>query len=410
MAKRSSAGSHIRQGIVIPADECYDVDMRIDYKFRKLISQYVLLIALFIIAFLSLCGCSGDARPPGADMPVAGGAPEQSGSSAGAVQNVTEPSESAAPFVFLFMSDTQADPLTGDYSAFGAMLARAVADRKPELLLLGGDTVNDGADEDEWRAFWDAAGPALEGLAVAAAAGNHDNKTLLAGQFTLPDAAPEQPGRGWFYSFDMSNVHFIVLDSNIMGAAKAEDIAWLEADLAGEAAASADWRVAVCHHPFLTVIASPKDEARAQTMRDSFLPLLIEYGVDLLLVGHQHNYARSLPMRGSEPARPDSTSARAGESGLVQVMVASGGKASYTHDARPYLALTAEAPNYLALSADFGTLSVAAYDADGVVIDAFVLGPAAPSRSQAAETSGQPRAAETADPVGAADLEETNDG
>ncbi|MCL1805700.1 MAG: metallophosphoesterase [Clostridiales bacterium] len=278
------------------------------------------------------------------------------------------------------MSDTQADPLTGDYGAFGALLTRAVADRRPELLLLGGDTVNDGADEDEWRAFWDAAGMALDGLAVAAAAGNHDNKALLANQFTLPDAAPERPGEGWFYSFDMKGVHFVILDSNIMGAANEADIAWLEADLSGEAAAAADWRIAVCHHPFLTVINSPKDEARAQTMRDSFLPLLVEYGVDLLLTGHQHNYARSLPMNagGDAAIRSDTVDAGSLGSAFVQLMAASGGKASYTHDDRPYLARTAEAPNYLALLAEGDSLSVTAYSADGGVIDSFTLIAAAP--------------------------------
>jgi len=223
-------------------------------------------------------------------------------------------------------------------------------------LVLGGDTVNDDADEDEWRDFKQAAGSSLNEMLVAAAAGNHDNSKHLAGRFDWPVAAPETPYQGYFYSFDMSGVHFIIMDSNIMGAAKEEDIAWLEADLSGDAAVKADWRVAVCHHPFWPVAEIPKDINRAQTIRENFLPLLEEYSVDILLVGHQNIYSRCAP-----------------EQGPVQVMVASGGKKSYTPVERPYLVIADDAPNYALVSVTNSELVVNAYDAFGSVIDSFAL-------------------------------------
>ncbi|MCL2163539.1 MAG: metallophosphoesterase [Oscillospiraceae bacterium] len=273
-----------------------------------------------------------------------------------------------APFVFLFMSDTQPDPQVGDYGGLNALLTQALAhfdgENKPGLMLLGGDTVNDGSDESEWASFWQAVGASLDGIPIAAAVGNHDNKTLIAEQFTWPDAAPVRPGQGFFYSFDMNGVHFTVLDSNILGAANEEDIVWLEADLSSQTAMEADWRVVLCHHPFFPAANIPKDVARAQTMRENFLPTLEQFGVDLLLVGHQHMYSRSLPMSGGGQT----------PRGIVQVMAASGDKADYTPETdQSYLAVTAPAPNFALISANDDTLTVTAYGSSGEVIDYFSL-------------------------------------
>jgi len=264
------------------------------------------------------------------------------------------------------MSDTQSDPQTGDYSGLGHLIARAAAHldtNQPRLLLLGGDAVNDGANADEWNDFWQAVGDSLDGFTIAAAAGNHDNKPLLTEQFTMPDTVPQRSDQGWFSSFTMSGIHFTILDSNIMGAANTEDVAWLEADLSSAAAQKADWRIAVSHHPFWPIANIPRDIARAETMREFFLPIMETYSVDLLLVGHQHVYARSLPMLGNETA-PE---------GIVQIMAASGDKTSYPPDNHPYLAMTAQAPNYVLLEATSSALSLTAYDAAGNVIDVFTL-------------------------------------
>jgi len=307
-----------------------------------------MLMAAFL---LCLCACTGGTATP----------PAQSAHGEGATAD--------APLVLLYLSDTQADPAIGDYSGFGTILSQALAvsadlydGRKPDLLLLGGDAVNDGADESEWRDLHQAVGLSFEGMTVAAAAGNHDNNALLAEQFLYPDTTPER-GRGWFYSFTIKGVHITVLDSNIMGAANAEDIAWLESTLSASAAEEADWRIALCHHPFFPVSSIPRDLQRAQTMREYFLPLLEHYGVDLILTGHQHVYARSLPMQKAEPT----------QEGVIHVMAASGDKASYTPEDRPYLAVTAPAPNYVLITAQSGELSLTAYDANDDIVDTFSI-------------------------------------
>ena len=270
------------------------------------------------------------------------------------------------PSVFLYFSDMQPDPETGDYSGLGELLAQAKKScAAPAMIIIGGDSVNDGGDESEWRAFHDAADEWFKGTVTAAVAGNHDNYDLLAGQFDYPDEAPTEQRRGYFYSLIVGSVFFVMLDSNIMGAADQRDIQWLQNALQSDAARQSDWRIAVMHHPMWTVVDNPKDGQRSETMRDSFLPLLEEYGVSLILCGHQHVYARTLPMRGE-------TLAEDGR-GIIQTMAASGDKASYAMGERDYISASAQAPNYVLLTADSDTLVITAYDGDGSIIDEITI-------------------------------------
>lgn len=330
-------------------------------------------LTLVLILSLTLIGCTAtdpaETTPPGdtapsADITLPGG------TDADNIPGTPESTPlSSREFSFLFFSDTQADPETGDYSETGELLARAAAQTDNiGLVVFGGDTVNDGGDADEWLRFHQAAGPALEGLTTAAIPGNHDNYPLLAGQFDYPANAPGRPGEGWFYSFVMGPVFFVMLDSNIMGAANEADIEWLRNTLQSADAQQAAWRVVVMHHPMWPAASIPKDAERAETMREHFLPVMEDYRVDLILCGHQHSYARGAPMSGDSTASQDS-------GGIVQVMVASGGKGAYTVEDSDYIAISANAPNYLLVTADYESLSAVAYDASGTIIDSFSVLP-----------------------------------
>ena len=268
-------------------------------------------------------------------------------------------------FSFLFFSDTQPDPETGDYSGFGELLSTAVSRvTTPELIIFGGDTVNDGGDEAEWEAFKNAVGQSLDGSITAAVAGNHDSYMLLAEQFDYPTTAPHSPGEAFFYTLHYGGVFFVMLDSNIMGAANQKDVDWLQNELQSDAALQADWIIAVMHHPMWPVADNPKDVQRAEKMREYFLPLLEDNGTDLILCGHQHIYSRTMPMRAENAADNGQ--------GIIQIMVASGDKASYAAAERDYLAAESATPCYLMITIDKDSLSVTAYDAVQA-IDEFVI-------------------------------------
>ena len=267
-------------------------------------------------------------------------------------------------FSFIFMSDTQADPEIGDYKPFGDLLEQALDhESQPQMLILGGDNVNSGNLSAEWDAFWDAADGMLDDIIVASVAGNHDNDLLLAEQFDYPKTAPVNNTEGFFYSFKESNIFFIMLDSNIMGAGNASDAEWLSDQLSTDDAINADWRIVVLHHPFWTIADIPRDMQRAEVMRDTFLTVLEENGVDLILCGHQHVYSRTTPMLGGDIS----------DNGIIQIMTASGAKESYSPGEKEYIVKSAETPVFLIISTSRRTLDIKALNNVGDQFDSVTV-------------------------------------
>ena len=326
----------------------------------QIFRKAIVIALLCVILCVAGCGMT----------PANGSKTEQLPAASATIESSGTPDTPTAPqrqtLTFLFFSDTQPNPEIGEFSGVGELTRNAVLRAEnAELILFGGDTVNDGGDESEWLGFSRAIGSSLEGLTIAAAAGNHDNHALLAGKFDLPDQAPARPGEGYFYTLCIGSVYFVVLDSNTMGAGNQRDVEWLQSALRSEAARQADWRVAVMHHPMWSVSDHPRDLQRAETMREYFLPVLEENDVALILCGHQHVYTRTVPMRGD--------AASGSGSGIVQVMAASGAKAPYPVGERDFIAVNDIAPNYLILTADGDSLSITALDGEHKVIDEFII-------------------------------------
>jgi hypothetical protein len=59
--------------------------------------------------------------------------------------------------------------------------------------------------------------------------------------------------------------------------------------------------------------------------------------------------------------------------GIVQVIVASGDKATYTIGEREYVAVSDAAPNYVLLIADSESLVITAFDGEHGMLDQFTI-------------------------------------
>jgi acid phosphatase type 7 len=98
---------------------------------------------------------------------------------------------------------------------------------------------------------------------------------------------------GGYYSFDIGAWHLISLNSNcdfIGGCAPGSpEERWLRADLAAHARARCT--LAYWHHPPFTSSVRPVGVPRTRAL----LQDLYDYGADVLLNGHQHNYERFAP-------------------------------------------------------------------------------------------------------------------
>lgn len=128
--------------------------------------------------------------------------------------------------------------------------------------------------------------------------GNHDNHDSIYNYlrtFTLPsqaEAGGAPSGTEKYYSFDYSNVHVVVLCSEIYDeAGMAAQAEWLKKDLEQN---RSEWLIACLHQPFHSGGYHPSDGNKSnQERKEAYLSILFKYGVDLVLQGHNHIYERS---------------------------------------------------------------------------------------------------------------------
>ena len=123
-----------------------------------------------------------------------------------------------------------------------------------------------------------------------------------------------------YYSFDLGAWHLVALNSNcgqVSCAAGDAQEQWLRGDLAAH---PSNCTLAFWHHPLFT-----SESGSATTSVGPLWKALRENAVDVLLVGHAHNYERF--------ARLDETGAANPAAGLRQFVVGTGGKNLRAFDA-----------------------------------------------------------------------------
>ncbi len=174
------------------------------------------------------------------------------------------------------------------------------------MLFLGDNAYNNGTDSEYQTALFNVYPDMLKKSVAWSTLGNHDGHSATSSTqsgpyydiFSFPTAA-EAGGivssTEAYYSFDYANIHFIVLESHQLYN-DATQIAWCLSDIQ---ATSQDWVVALFHHPPYTKGSHNSDsEIQLIAMRNNFLSILENNGVDLVLSGHSHSYERSYFING----------------------------------------------------------------------------------------------------------------
>jgi 3',5'-cyclic AMP phosphodiesterase CpdA len=178
------------------------------------------------------------------------------------------------------------DSGTGEKAQYEvAAVMAATRSRLPfELVVMLGDNVYGGWSrtaaverfERPYRPLLDA------GVRFYASLGNHDEADERS-------YAPFHMGGQRYYTFTRSNVDFFALDSNYMDRPQ---LLWLEQHLQ---ASRARWKLAFFHHP---LYSSAERHGSEKDLRRLLEPLLIQYGVQVVLSGHDHVYERINPQHG----------------------------------------------------------------------------------------------------------------
>jgi acid phosphatase type 7 len=174
-------------------------------------------------------------------------------------------------------------------------------------LMLGDNAYNTGLDSEYQAAVFNMYPTTLKQSVLWPTLGNHDSYALWSTGtipfrdiFHLPtqgESGGVASGSELYYSFDHANIHFVCLDSMMSSREPGGPmLTWLRQDLAETAQ---DWIIAFWHHPPYTKGSHDSDvEFELIEMRENALPILEEFGVDLVLCGHSHCYERSYLMDG----------------------------------------------------------------------------------------------------------------
>lgn len=198
-----------------------------------------------------------------------------------AIHTFTTFPEHADSFSFIVFGDTRTD------SATHQSVINRMADYEFRFLIHSGDLVHHGDNLHEWRTFFTIEDTLLQSKHFMPTIGNHEKPfwpydTL----FALPE--PED-----YYSFKYGNAHFIVLNTEMdMGGLQRD---WLIRELTmARNDTSVDWIFVTLHRPPYTSGLYDPDP----NIQKHWCPLFEEYGVDIVLAGHDHIYERTSKIRG----------------------------------------------------------------------------------------------------------------
>lgn len=287
----------------------------------------------------------------------------------GADQFTTAPTVGTGTIRFIAFGDS------GIGSAEQYSLANLMATDRFDLVLHTGDivygtsaTTGPATHTGYQNWFFDVYRTVLRRRPVFPTIGNHDD-ALASGRayrdvFVLPEEGasatyPDHAER--FYSFDFGRVHFVSLDTEtafLDTARRQAQIAWLQADLA---ATTQQWKVVFFHRP---PYSTGFEHGSDLTIRAVFNPIFEQYGVQLVLNGHDHDYERTIPMKVSnDPAAQ----------AVTYIVTGGGGARLYTVTGGSFTAAARSAYHYVRAEASECQLTVQPIGLDGVAFDTLTL-------------------------------------
>ena len=251
-----------------------------------------------------------------------------------------------------YVSDNLGSPAAGDTTL-------GVERLQPLFHLFNGDLCYANLAEDRvrtWWDFWENNGRSARKRPWMPSAGNHENELgngpigyqAYQTYFSVPESAGQNDvTRGLWYAFTVGSVRVISIanddvayqdggNSYVRGYSSGAQRAWLEMELAaGRGDRDVDW-IVVCMHQ--VAISTAMANGADLGIRQEWVPLFDQYGVDLVVCGHEHHYERSHPIRGQETnatltpiAAATATDVIDTSKGTVHMVIGGGGTSAPTN-------------------------------------------------------------------------------
>ena len=200
----------------------------------------------------------------------------------------TTPKNDGTTRIFVVGDMQPDDPLT-DGSV--ALVAESLAVLDKDLWIQVGDICHTGSRLERWNRLFQAIAPLTAVSPLIAVIGNHDwdndegkNWASLF-PFDFVD-----PAHGRYQSFDLDDVHLVMLDNfEFDYAMTAAQLDWLETDL-DQARALGRWVFVFMH---LSILSSGTSNMKF-ALQEQLVPLFDKYGVHGVFYGHDHMYEHYL--------------------------------------------------------------------------------------------------------------------
>ena len=274
------------------------------------------------------------------------------------------------------------DSQSSDYSVWKETAMPAwERNQDAQFFINMGDLVDNGEDASQWNAWFDVVEPMAEKIPVAPLMGNHETYNLdwkvrrpeaYMKLFSLPaNGYKAYPNR--FYSFNVGDVHFVVLDTQTQEMADfepsllADEMAWFKADMAKN---QKKWNVVLMHKDPLQYAFNPETRPGADRKEGfseegrQWMPLFDQYHIDLVLSAHLHTYRNRGIIQNFQRA----------PQGPLYIITGVAGNVRYPslwarHSLDVMVAPQPETDNYLVLEKQDNMLRIRCYLPNGTLLD-----------------------------------------
>lgn len=211
---------------------------------------------------------------------------------------------------FMHISDTQGTT-EADYNSFNTLLNVSTSNFNYDFISLTGDVVNNSwaghtPIMEQWEWALTDQFDILKDYPLMTVSGNHDAAGYdFSSRFTF-ESEEQSLESGIYYSYTYEGVYFLGLNTNDSldtepgSGLSEEQMDFIRNDL--ELHKDAPWKIVMLHKGLFdggshsSNIAEGKDYD-IEHFRNELAPLFNEYGVDLVLQGHDHLYSKSYPIK-----------------------------------------------------------------------------------------------------------------
>jgi Icc-related predicted phosphoesterase len=256
-------------------------------------------------------------------------------------------------FRFVAFGDTR----TG-HSVHRAVI-EAVSREQVDFVVHTGDMVERGGKQDQWNLFFQIERPLLRKAPILPAIGNHDaSGRFYYERYFLLDL---WTGGRRYFATDWGNLRLVAIDGGVECRKGCEQYSFFREALA-KGAEAGKLMVVFLHYPPY----SSGNHGSHLGVREPIAELAREYGVELVIAGHDHNYERTVEIDGT-----------------TYVVSGSAGAPIRPVKPQPFTAHARTEPHYVLIDVDREQMGLRAINLRGETFDSHVIKPNSPRQFEA---------------------------